>query len=201
MLTKNDIKIAEFFIRNTKKRFSIREVSRQVKIDYKLVHNSIKRLIAKKVINREKYGKTQLCSLNLKDAVDYLIQVENIKAEGFLGKNTGIKLIIKEIKEKIKVPYYTLILFGSYAKSSSHEKSDLDLLIIVPNKEFIKEAEIIIHSVASIKPIKIHSLVIQPEDFEEMLTAKEELNVANEILKNHIIFHGAEAYYKLLEVL
>ena len=40
-----------------------------------------------------------------------------------------------------------------------------------------------------------------PEDFKEMLTAKEELNVAKEVLNNHIILYGAESYYKLLEVL
>ena len=201
MLTKNDIKIAEFFIKNSQGKFSIRGISRQVKIDYKLVHNSVKRLVEKKIINKKKYGKTDLCEINLKDAVDYLIQVETIKAKRFLEKNTGIKIIIKEIKEKIKIPYYTLILFGSYAKGKPHKESDLDLLVIVPSKEFIKEIEIAVNAVAGIKPVKIHSLIITPEDFKEMLTAKEELNVAKEVLNNHILLYGAESYYQLLEVL
>ncbi len=201
MLTKNDIKIIEFFIKNPHGKFSIREISRQVKIDYKLVHNSIKRLAEKRIINKKKYGKMKFCEINLKDAVDYLIQVENIRAKKFLEKNTGIKLILKEIKEKIKSPYYTLILFGSYAKGHRHKKSDLDLLLIVPSREFIKKIEAAIHSVISIKPIMIHSIVITADDFNEMLIAKEELNIAKEVLKNHLIFHGAEIYYNLLEVL
>ena len=201
MLTKNDIKIAEFLIKNPQEKFSIREISRQVKVDYKLVHNSIKRLVEKKIINKEKYGKTELLRINLKDAINDLIQVEDIKSKRFLERNTGIRMIIKEIREKIKIPYYTLILFGSYAKSQQHKRSDLDLLVIVPSKEFVKKAEIAINSVASIKPIKIHSLVIAPKDFEEMLTSKEELNVAKEVLNNHIILYGAESYYTLLRVL
>lgn len=201
MLTKNDIKITEFLVRNPQEKFSIREISRQVKIDYKLVHNSIERLVKNKIINKKKYGKTELCALNLKDAADYLIQVENIRAKRFLERNTGINIIIKDIKEKIKTPYYTLILFGSYAKEKQHKKSDLDLLIIVPSKEFIKEMETAINSVRAIKPIKIHSLVITSEDFKEMLASKERLNIAKEALNNHIIFYGAEAYYKLLEIL
>ncbi len=135
------------------------------------------------------------------DAVDYLVQVENIKSQRFLKRDIGIKLIIREIEEKIKVPYYTLILFGSYAKGKQHESSDLDLLVIVPCREFIKEAEVAVNSVSAIRPIKIHSVVITPEDFQQMLASKEKLNVAKEALNNHIIFYGAEAYYRLLEVL
>ncbi len=201
MLSKNDIKLTGFLLEHPMKKFSIREISRQVKIDYKLTHSSIGRLFEKGIIDKEKYGKTELCKIGLKDAVEYLVQVENIKARNFLERNIGIKLIIEEIKDKIKIPYYSLILFGSYTKGQAHKRSDLDMLLIVPGKEFIKKAEIAIHSVISIKPVKVHSLVMIPEDFKEMLASKEELNVAKEALKNHLIFHGAEAYYKLLEVL
>ena len=201
MLTQNDIKLIEFFLKHTQDEFSIREISRQIKTDYKLVHNSIKRLINKKIIAKKRHGKTELCAVNLKGAVDYLIQVENIKSRRFLERNTGIKLIIREIKEKIKTSYYTFILFGSYAKEKQHKRSDLDLLFIVPGEEFIKEIGAAINSVSAIKPIKIHSLVVTSKDFKEMLAAKDEINIAKETLNNHIIFYGAEAYYSLLEVL
>jgi len=201
MLTQNDIKVIEFFLKHTQDEFSIREISRQIKTDYKLAHNSIKRLINKKIIAKKRHGKTELCIINLKDAADYLIQVENIKSRRFLERNTGIKLTIREIKEKIKNPYYTFILFGSYAKEKQHKRSDLDLLVIVPGEEFIKEIEAAINSVSAIKPIKIHSLVVTSKDFMEMLTAKDGINIAKETLNNHIIFYGAEAYYNLLEVL
>jgi len=201
MLTKNDAKITEFLIKNPEGKFSIREISRQIKIDYKLAYNSIKRLIEKKIINKEKYGKTELCVINLKSAIDYLIEVENIKARNFLEENIEIKLIIKEIKEKIKIFYYTLLIFGSYAKRKNHKKSDLDLLIIVPEKKFIEEVEIAVNMVSRIKPMKIHSIVVTAGDFKKMLMSKERLNVAKEVLENHLIFYGVEVYYKLLEVL
>jgi len=201
MLTKNDVKITGFLIRNQQKQFSIREISRKVKVDYKLGHNSIKRLIKNEIITKRKHGKIELCEINLRDNIDDLIQVENIKAKKFLERNTGIRIIIREIKGKIKTPYYSLILFGSYAKGQQHKQSDLDLLVIVPDKEFIKEVEIAINSTTSIKPIKTHLLVMTSKDFEEMLMSKEELNVAKEALNDHIIFYGAEAYYKSLGVL
>jgi predicted nucleotidyltransferase len=199
MLTQNDIKITEFLVRNPNGKFSIREISRQTKIDYKLVHNSVGRLVKKKIIDKKRYGRTQLCEINLREAISDLIQVESIKAKRFLEKNVGIKLITKNIKENIKNPYCTLLLFGSYAKDQQHYRSDLDLIIIVPGKMFIKEAETALSIVSRIKPIKIHSLVFTADEFKKMLTAKEELNAAKETLSNHILFYGAEAYYQLLK--
>jgi len=200
MLTKNDLKITEFLIRNPQGKFSIREIARRIKIDYKLAHNSMKRLTEKKIIIKTKYGKTELSGINLKEAADDLIQVEKMRAKKFLEKHIGIKIIVKEVKEEIKNPYYTLILFGSYAKGKQHQKSDLDLLIIVPEQESINQTETTVHSVTSIKPIEIHTLIITAKDFQEMLSSKEKLNVAKEVLSNHIIFHGVEAYYKMVEV-
>ncbi|MBS3123145.1 nucleotidyltransferase domain-containing protein [Candidatus Woesearchaeota archaeon] len=199
MLTKNDLRIMEFLIKNQEKKFSIREISRQVKIDYKLVHNSIQRLEEKKLIDYLEFGKTGLWEINLRNNIDDLVQVENIKAKKLLEKEIGIRVIIKDLKEKMNNPYYTLIIFGSYAKSKQHQQSDLDLIIIVPNHESIKEAEIAINSVAKIIPLKLHGFTFTMDDFKRMLIANEELNVAKETLNNHIILHGAEAYYKLLE--
>ena len=84
-----------------------------------------------------------------------MVQVENIKAKKLLEKEIGIRVIIKDLKEKMNNPYYTLIIFGSYAKSKQHQQSDLDLIIIVPNHESIKEAEIAINTVAKIITILI----------------------------------------------
>lgn len=198
-LTKNDCRIAESLLQHLREKFSIREIARQVKIDYKLVHNSVQRLTAKKIITKQKYGKTELCEINLSEAISDLILVEQRRTHQFLEINRGIKLMVQEIMEKIKNPYYTLIIFGSYAKGTQHQRSDIDLLVIVPNKEFISDAERIIHSVISINPLKIHLIITTATDFKEMVEAKESLNVGKEVVKNHIIIHGAEAYYNFIE--
>ncbi len=198
MLTKNDIKITELLIKNPHEKFSIKEISRRTNIDYKLTHNSVKRLQDKKIIKKVKYGKTILSEINLTEATDYLIQVENKRKETFLKKNTGIKIILRDIQEQIKNPYYTLIIFGSYAKGQQHKNSDLDLLIILPDRSHIETIERRTHSVSSLRPTKIHPVIISYEDFEEMLQSKEELNVGKEVMLNHIIIFGAEAYYKML---
>ena len=201
MLTKNDIKITELLIKNPHEKFSIKEISRRTNIDYKLTHNSVKRLQDKKIIKKVKYGKTILSEINLTEATDYLIQVENKRKETFLKKNTGIKIILRDIQEQIKNPYYTLIIFGSYAKGQQHKNSDLALLNHTIEPGVFSDIETIerrTHSVSSLRPTKIHPVIISYEDFEEMLQSKEELNVGKEVMLNHIIIFGAEAYYKML---
>ncbi len=198
-LTRNDCRIAEFLLQHMQEKFSIREIARQVKIDYKLVHTSVQRLISKKIIAKKKYGKTELCEINLTEAIIDLILVEQQRTRHFLEKNIGIKLLVHEMMEKIENPYYTLIIFGSYAKGAQHPRSDVDLLAIALTKEQLSEIERTIHSITFIKPIKIHLITATAADFKEMVEAKEPLNVGKEAVKNHIIIYGAEAYYNLLE--
>lgn len=198
-LTKNDCTITEFLLQHPQEKFSIREIARQVKIDYKLVHISVQRLVKRKIITKKKYGKTQLCEINLFEATSDLITVEQQRTYQFLEKNTGIKLLVHKIVEKIENSYYTLIIFGSYAKGTQHSRSDIDLLMIVPTKEQISETERVIHSVTSIRPIKTHTMIITAADFKEMVESRELLNVGKEVVKNHIIVYGVEAYYNMLE--
>lgn len=198
-LTKNDYKIVEFLLQHLQEKFSIREISRQVKIDYKLVHNSVQRLTAKKIITKKKYGKTELCEINLTEAISDLILVEQRRTYQFLERDIGIKLLVQEVIEKIENPYYTLIIFGSYAKGTQHPRSDIDLLVIASTKEQIAEIERTIHSITSIRPIKTHLIIVTAADFKEMVESKESLNVGKEAAKNHVIIHGTEAYYNLLE--
>jgi predicted nucleotidyltransferase len=199
MLTKNDIVITGFLIRNPYKKFSIREIARQVVIDYKLVHNVVKRLKEKRIITTERFGKTQLCGLSLKRTGQYLSQVEDIRAKEFSKKHPSIKLIMQDIKKQMKSPYYTLILFGSFPKGKHHKHSDLDILLIVPDRKSIKLAEVSLAMVLRTRPVNMHPHVVTSKNFVEMLSSKEELTLAKEIVLNHIIFYGAEAYYTLLE--
>ena len=197
MLTKNDLIITEFLLNNLNEKFSIRGISRNIKIDYKLVHNSITRLTNKNVIDKKRYGNTDLCSLNL-SSIEYLVQVETYKSNNFLIKNPNIRLIINDIKAALKNPYYTLLIFGSYAKGNQRETSDIDIMLIIPNQNNKNEIKTAVNTATRIRPVNIHSLILTSQEFIEMIDSKQELNVAKEALNNHVVFHGAEAFYRLL---
>lgn len=198
-LTITDLKVLEFFVQSVGKQFSIREISRKIKTDYRLVYSSVQRLLTKQLIIKNRYGKTDLCEINLKGEIGCFIQVEKTRAEKFL-KNKSIRLVANDIKNNIKNPYYTMIIFGSHARSKQTKRSDVDILFITSDLNSLKELEKIVDYVAGIRPVKIHSVEVLYKDFINMLKSKE-LNVAKEVLNNHIILHGAEAYYQMLREL
>jgi hypothetical protein len=69
---------------------------------------------------------------------------------------------------------------------------------LIPDKKFEKEVSTAIASIERISPIGIHETILTYDDFIEMLKERER-NVAKEVLENHVIFYGAEAFYKLLK--
>ena len=89
-----------------------------------------------------------------------------------------------------------MLVFGSYASGTQTKKSDIDLLVILLslNEKFERE----LRSSLSVSNKKLHAIAITEENFREMLHKRDEMNVVNETLNNHILLYGAEQYYALL---
>ena len=47
-------------------------------------------------------------------------------------------------------------------------------------------------------PIKKHLVVVDQDNFKEMIKKPTEFNVGNEVNKNHLILYGVEQYYQLI---
>jgi len=195
-LEKTDFEILDFMARNLEAEHSIKEISEILKRPYVKIHKSIKRLEAKKIINIEIKGKSHYCLLDYGNNLDVLCFICSQRARNFLEKNKKIKTFILEVKEKAGLPDYIFLIFGSFAKGNADKNSDLDIAIIssLDNKEAFER---LINSLKRIYPIKIHSLEFDYKEFIEMLKAKEN-NVGKEIIKNNIIFSGAEQFYNCL---
>ena len=76
-------------------------------------------------------------------------------------------------------------------------KSDLDLLIIVQDKKDIKEIEDAFHETYT--KVKKTLNFVDINDFKEMISNPNTLNIGNEAKKSHIILYGVEEYYGLLK--
>jgi predicted nucleotidyltransferase len=76
--------------------------------------------------------------------------------------------------------------------------SDIDILIIVPDsenaEEFKQKAARALGSINS----KIDLNCVNEEGCYEMLNKPNELNVMNEILKNHLVLIGPENFYWII---
>ena len=197
-LEKTDFEVLTFLIENLNKEFNIKEIADKLKRPYVKIHNSIKRLGNKNIIKEEVKGKSHYCSIDYKNNIGIVCFINSQKSKEFLQKNKKIGLIIKDIITNIKIPNYTLLLFGSYAKNSADKHSDVDLAIITSSEDK-EEIERIISSVKRLSSLEIHSLEFTYDDLIEMLKSKE-TNVGKEIVKKHIIFKGCEQFYDCIRL-
>ncbi len=196
MFNKAEIRILKFML-SEMQNLNVREISAKTKLNYRQAHEAVSKLEKKRLIFAKKYGKAKVCSLSFENA-GVLAYIEDLRADELLKKKPNIRLVKKEL-ESLKTSYYSLILFGSYAKGDERSRSDIDILFIIPDcsdiNGFQKEAESIIDRLK----YDIHLNTIKESEFVNMLKKRGELNIANEVLKNRIILSGAEQYYKLVK--
>lgn len=107
-----------------------------------------------------------------------------------MAKKTISKKIEKKINEyvnelrKDKLPIKEVILFGSFAKGTSHKWSDIDLAVISPKfKDPLKAMQYLWLKRIGDKGITIEPIGFSPEDF------KEKTSLNHEIKKTGIKIH------------
>jgi predicted nucleotidyltransferase len=196
--TKTEIAILKFLVGNLTKSFTIREIAKNIRQDYRITYNSVDSLVNKGIVEKIKKANINLCKISLKADAEIFSYIEYLRALEFFYRLKEIKLIKNDLLDKILIYAFTVILFGSCVKGTYKKHSDLDLLFLVQDKRFEKEIATAIVSIERISPIGIHETILTYDDFVKMLKERER-NIAKEVLEAHIIFYGAEAFYKLLK--
>lgn len=195
MFSKTQAKIMEIFTSKITGKFSIKEISELTKKSYPLVHRSMKDLAAKKIILKDARG---LLSLNYKANYSSLAYMESLKREEFLKGNKTLALFVNDAVERTDLGGFTLLLFGSSVQKGEKAR-DVDILLIVPHNEDVPQAEKILENISSSFTLRIRCNAISTESAREMLAKRDDANIMNETLDNHILFFGAENYYRLLK--
>ena len=170
---------------------TIRDISKEIKSDYKITNVAIKRLEDKKIIAVKEIGHSKIVTLNNVPSKE-LFFAEYERQEEIL-KNKDILILLKTIRNNLKTKMFSLLLFGSFAKKTQNKTSDIDIALICENKEIEKDAEFIIKTL----PLKIHLIFLTEDEFKKSIDTKK-FNVAHEIMKNNIILYGIENYYGLI---
>lgn len=194
-LTKTEILVLELFVSKPTDSFTIREVSRLIQKDLKIVHTFIKRLEKNNFFLKDRHGHLKL---DYKSNISSLSYVESLRKEKRLQKYPALKIFLKDFLKKTKHHFFMLLLFGSYAEGKPRKDSDVDILAVLPQEDKDELLERELNSVASLSPLRFHINIITQESFMELIVKREELNVVNEMLDRHIILFGGEIYYKLL---
>lgn len=191
--TKTEISILKAFTLNITESFTIREIAKRIKQNYSIVYSAIQNLHKNSFLVKDKHKNFSLNKENYQD----LAYIEQLRAEEFLKKNKEIVIFVEDVIEKANLGFFILILFGSYAEGKQRKGSDIDILMIIENLEDTEKTERWLQQFSE-RYGNFHCNVISKESVKEMLSQREKLNVINETLNKHIIFFGAEDYYRLI---
>ena len=186
-ITENGLQIISLFTNGFDREYYIREVEKLLKISPRTAQLILEDLENKGIIESKVRGKIKSYKLKINELSNrYLTFVEQYKSIAFMEKN----LLVKEIIEKIS-PFINGIgiIFGSYAKGTEKDDSDIDMFIIGDKKgrDYVSSGEKF--------DLDISVKYFQPDIFRDLLGKKNPL--AMEIMENHILLSGFEQFMRL----
>ncbi|HLD55444.1 MAG TPA: nucleotidyltransferase domain-containing protein [Candidatus Nanoarchaeia archaeon] len=191
-INKNELKIIEFYRNNLFFSGSIREIMQKLKSkSYQRIYEAVEELIKKKILNSKKIGNNRLISLDLSRETILLFSFMDEK-EAYKIPNYSKILDIKEISD------FLILVTGSYANGTYTKKSDLDLVIVIPDKDDVVYIQKLVENITMLYTPSIHLYVFRKKDFVEMLKSKEQ-TYAKEIVHKKLIIKNARIFYEVLK--
>lgn len=184
------LKIMQLFYRDKLAKLHLREIARQAKLHGPSATRFLDSLEKEQVLKSEKDGNLKKYFIKQSSSA-YLIfesfDIERFEKLPSIRKN-AIKTYLDRLSEK---PVFA-VLFGSTAKGTYKEDSDIDVLIITNNKISAKEAE---KEANALTAMKISTFQMTYKDFLIDLKMKEDKVVQSAVqsgypLINHIYYYG-----------
>lgn len=191
--TDNKLLIVSLYKSDYLAQFHVREIAKLTKKSHVTLLPHLKFLEKDKILSSKIIGKNKIYSLNLDNIIakDYIALSEVAESISFLEQVFLIKKIYSKIFElNLNV---TIILFGSYAKRTFKQESDIDVFCLGDIKQYeldqIKKLGQIYGKTINIKRSSL-------KNFEEGLRKKDALIM--EIIKKHILIHNQEPFINAL---
>lgn len=196
MISNEKIRLLEVWRKNPFTELSIAEIMEKSNKKTKTwVFNALKLFLKNNILRSTRKANLDIYRLNYDNPLSlqllqYLESQDNLN---FPQLN-----IISEIINKIPVKSYTVIIFGSYAASKQTKSSDLDICILIENKEIEKKIKPYFNEIKLNHTIKLDEHYITLKDFVKMLLREEE-NLAKQIFINHKLFYNSDIYYQTIK--
>ncbi len=174
--------------------YNVRTLAQATAIDYKNTYLAVKALEKEGILVIKKFGRANTIT-SIPSSHPHIYTAEHQRTQRFLKKHSALASALQYFNQ-LPTRFYTLLVFGSYAKRTENNRSDIDLLFIVSDK-IAESIEKTIQNIASTTPLKLHIHVFSEKDFKAMALSKER-TVGSEAIQHNIILHGIEQYYELL---
>jgi predicted nucleotidyltransferase len=190
------IEILKLLTANLTKDFTILKIAEGTRKTNRLTYSTVRRLEKEHLITIQSKANLRLCKLSLKNPQTIAL-IESLRWNEFTRRHPDVGLLVSDIVSKSELPYFTLAIFGSYAKGTMTGKSDLDMLLVMPDRKLEVTIETAIKSARRLSNVPVHDVVVTCSEFVDMLS-ETKMNVAKETLEARYIAYGAEAFYTLL---
>jgi len=195
-LVKNEMLLLVPFVKEPWREFTLSEIKQITKNrSHHYVFDALKKFSSLGLLTEVRKGNTNTYSVDASNAANagYFAFIESLTAKE--RDDIPVKNI-RRIIEKIKSPFFSLLVGGSYAEKKQKPASDLDVAIIIPDGEPKTEYEIALKEGELMIP-ETHGFVFTREEFYLMLT-NGGFNYGKELARKHVIIYGAEPYYRIL---
>ncbi|MEK6823840.1 MAG: nucleotidyltransferase domain-containing protein [Nanoarchaeota archaeon] len=196
IITKEELKIVELFKNNLFGEYTIREIMKKInKKSYNWIFRAVDKLKKMGIIKVKTKGASSICSVDLDNqlTLNYFSLLEKLS----ISKKLPMKNIL-ELIGSIPIVYFSFIIAGSYAEGKATKKSDLDVVVLVENKDDSKKIFTILKNKGELMIPPAHIYVFTKNEFLEMLLNKEQ-NYAKLIFEKKILIFGAENYYLIIK--
>jgi len=193
MLKNDEVKVLKFLLEDLNNNPTMRSISLSLKQKYPQTFKTIKSLEKNGFVILNEIGKSRVIHLNFLKENPYFICAEIERTQDLFKKNKEIKLVQEKLKE---CGNFVSLIFGSHAKNKNKEGSDIDLLVVISSEQEIETIRKKIKNILSLYNVDLN--IISEKSLFQMWENKNELNVGNEILKNHYVLTGFETYINYL---
>ena len=196
MLTKQQLKIFESFMKNAFREYAIKEVKKDSgEKSNNAISIALKKFKGEDLIKERAVGRSKLYVLNMENDLifHYFALVNSNKLPKSAMKT------IEQIKTEVNkyTSFFSIVVFGSYSMGKQKKDSDLDLAVFVENEEIKKKVQLALNSVNLKSIMKVDLHAIAQDEFLEMLKV-DYANLGKEIARKHLSVYNPTIFYSIL---
>jgi predicted nucleotidyltransferase len=187
--TKNTIRVLRYLYQNLNKQRSISRISEDLNISRANIHRGLKDLDRMNMIRRSRSKNRSLVRIDTSSRIASPF-FSLFNEERYRTVDPDVKDLISLLISKKDISQLQMaVLFGSHARGTATERSDIDLLIVSKNKDPIESIKKDSRKYLPEKRLEIHHY------FEEDLTEPKDLVVIDSILFGIAILGDQELFH------